>query len=123
MSRAARSLFLERQTYRARRLGDAARLLPLLGVFLFAVPILWPRGPGEEAARAGMEAAGAEAVRGSVATIYVFGVWALLIAAAFWLSRALRGAAAAAARESAAIAARDGATAPAAERAGPGEGE
>ena len=33
-------LFLARQSYRRRRLEDAARLLPILGVFLFLLPLL-----------------------------------------------------------------------------------
>ncbi|WP_275393306.1 hypothetical protein [Aliiroseovarius sp. Z3] len=33
-------LFLARQSYRRRRLEDAARLLPMLGVFLFLLPLL-----------------------------------------------------------------------------------
>lgn len=34
-----RARFLERKTYRRARLEDAARLLPLLGLFLFIGPI------------------------------------------------------------------------------------
>ena len=34
------SQFLERTTYRRARLEDAARILPLLGVFLFFGPIM-----------------------------------------------------------------------------------
>ncbi|SDD10875.1 hypothetical protein [Ruegeria marina] len=59
-------VFLERQSYRRRRLMDAARLLPILGAALFAVPLLWPN-------------AGEGGVRMSVAITYVFGVWAALI--------------------------------------------
>lgn len=59
-------VFLERQSYRRRRLMDAARLLPILGAALFAVPLLWPTG-------------GAEGIRMSAAITYVFGVWAALI--------------------------------------------
>lgn len=36
------SLFLERHTYRRRRLADAARLLPFLGAVLLILPLLWP---------------------------------------------------------------------------------
>ena len=35
-----RSQFLERKTYRRARLEDAARLLPVLGVFLFFAPVV-----------------------------------------------------------------------------------
>lgn len=38
-------LFLARRAYRQRRLTDAARFLPLLGAFLFLLPIFWQ--PGE----------------------------------------------------------------------------
>lgn len=65
------SVFLERQSYRRRRLTDAARLLPILGAALFAVPLLWPSGDG---------IADERVVPLSSAMTYVFGIWALLIA-------------------------------------------
>lgn len=34
-------MFLQRRHYRQRRLRDASRLLPVLGAFLFLLPILW----------------------------------------------------------------------------------
>ena len=56
-----RPLFLGQRTYRARRLGDAARLLPILGVLLFLLPLLIrPANP-------------------STTFLYVFGTWGLLI--------------------------------------------
>lgn len=64
-------VFLERRSYRRRRLMDAARLLPILGAMLFLVPLVWPT--------AGDEAAIDDPVRTSVAMIFVFGVWAVLI--------------------------------------------
>ncbi|MDK3017574.1 hypothetical protein [Pseudodonghicola flavimaris] len=60
-------VFLERQSYRRRRLLDAARLLPVLGALLFAVPLLWPQGG----------AAGTPST--SAAIRYIFIVWGLLI--------------------------------------------
>ncbi|SFP71843.1 hypothetical protein [Tranquillimonas alkanivorans] len=66
-------VFLERQTYRRRRLMDAARLLPLLGAVLFAFPLVW----GEDG--------GSTAVRG----LYVFGVWFFLILSAGLMARRL----------------------------------
>ncbi len=66
-------LFLARDSYRRRRLADAARLLPWLGGFAFLVPMLW-------AAQAGTAAG----------VVYLFGVWAGLIGACFLLSRWLR---------------------------------
>ena len=40
MKRRATPVFLERRTYRVRRLFDAIRLLPILGAFLWIMPIL-----------------------------------------------------------------------------------
>lgn len=56
-------LFLERRTYRARRLRDAARVLPILGAVLFLLPILWTND-------------GASTARGF---LYLFIVWTVLI--------------------------------------------
>ena len=65
-------LFLARAVYRRRRLRDAARLLPFLGVLLLLLPAL-----------------GREGGRGSEAAIYVFAVWAVLILAAALLAPGL----------------------------------
>ncbi|WP_254430124.1 hypothetical protein [Ruegeria sp. HKCCA4812] len=62
------SLFLERQSYRRRRLADAARLLPFLGAALLALPLLWPDQPGK-----------GEAVPLSSAMYYIFVCWGALI--------------------------------------------
>ncbi|WP_170331349.1 hypothetical protein [Ruegeria arenilitoris] len=62
------SLFLERQSYRRRRLSDAARLLPFLGAALIGLPLLWPDG-----------SAGEDAVPLSSAILYIFGCWGALI--------------------------------------------
>jgi len=75
----APSVFLERQSYRRRRLMDAARLLPVLGALLFAVPLIWPRA-GETGA-----------VQSSDAVIYIFTVWAVLILGNLWFGRLTRG--------------------------------
>ncbi len=69
-------LFVERHTYRRRRLMDAIRALPVLGVVLWMLPMLWAL-PG-----AGM--------RGAAALIYLFAVWIGLIALAGGLLLALR---------------------------------
>jgi hypothetical protein len=66
--------FLEQADYRRRRLVDAVRLLPLLGAGLWAVPLLWAPG----------------AVGSSVALLYVFGVWLMLVIAAAVLAQAFR---------------------------------
>lgn len=65
------TVFLERQSYRRRRLMDAARILPLFGAVLFALPLLWPSVPSD--------AAGEGGVPMSAAIIYVFSVWIALI--------------------------------------------
>ncbi|MCO0612151.1 hypothetical protein M8756_02430 [Lutimaribacter sp. EGI FJ00015] len=67
-------MFLERRSYRQRRVIDAARLLPVLGAVLFGLPLLWPRGAED-------------AVRTSSSILYVFGVWLILVCLAFVISR------------------------------------
>lgn len=69
-------LFLERRSYRRRRLADAARLLPLLGAALFLSPVLWF---AEGGAGPGTAAGG----------IYLFAVWTALILGAAVMSRGL----------------------------------
>lgn len=67
-----RPVFLERQSYRQRRLIDAVRLLPVLGLILLAVPLLWPEG-GD----AGLGEGGAgQGLPVSRAMIYLFSAWA-----------------------------------------------
>ena len=68
-------IFLQRQNYRQRRVRDAARYLPFVGVILWALPLSWANdldgGP-----------------IGSAGLIYIFAVWVLLIVlAAFLASR------------------------------------
>ncbi|MBL9057895.1 MAG: hypothetical protein JNJ84_16640 [Rhodobacteraceae bacterium] len=65
-------LFLARKVYRRRRLRDAARILPFLGLFLMLLPALWSPGRG-----------------GGGAAVFVFSVWALLIAGAAALAPGL----------------------------------
>ncbi|MGL4320456.1 MAG: hypothetical protein ACRCS3_06290 [Paracoccaceae bacterium] len=70
-------LFLERRSYRQRRCGDAARMLPVLGLLLCLLPMFWgPDTSGEprQTAWDGM---------------YLFVIWALLIVIAVILSRRL----------------------------------
>jgi hypothetical protein len=59
---------LHRANYRQRRLRDAAKLLPALGVLLWAIPLTWPAASQD--AQGGI---------GSAGLLYVFGVWVLLI--------------------------------------------
>ncbi|TNF64677.1 MAG: hypothetical protein EP307_02035 [Rhodobacteraceae bacterium] len=78
MSTRRPNIFLERETYRRRRVLDAARLLPVLGAALLALPLLWPQ-QGE-----------AGALPMSLVTIYYFTVWALLILCVFIFGRTTR---------------------------------
>lgn len=76
MSRTPEPLFLERRNYRRRRLKDAARLLPVVGLVLFLMPLLFaPDGEGRTSTAS--------------VTIYVFAIWALLILAAVLIARVL----------------------------------
>ena len=65
-------IFLERENYRRRRLGDAAKLLPVLGLLLFLIPVLWA---GNGSTGGGLN--------------YLFGVWAVIIIVMRLLSRRL----------------------------------
>jgi hypothetical protein len=76
MARPKSPLFLARASYRRRRLRDAARLLPIIGVFLLLLPVLWtPDG------RINLTA---------IDIIYFFGVWLVLILVAAAFARGLR---------------------------------
>lgn len=66
-------LFLERASFRRRRLGDAARVLPILAALCIMMPVWWlPR-----------------AVSFGSGVIWLFGLWAALILAIWLLHRAL----------------------------------
>ncbi|KIN66270.1 hypothetical protein Z946_282 [Sulfitobacter noctilucicola] len=73
-------VFLERQSYRMRRMMDAVRLLPFLGVALWMVPLMWPLP----------DANGGQGTSMSVALRYIFGVWCLLPFCAWLLWRRTR---------------------------------
>jgi hypothetical protein len=62
-------LFVEQQSYRLRRLRDAARLLPALALILFLMPMLWapPAGGRHDTASDG---------------VYLFLAWAAIVIAA-----------------------------------------
>ncbi len=75
-------VFLERRSYRRRRMMDALRLLPILGVFLWMLPLFWPT------AADGPDAP--EKMAMSTAVTYVFVVWLTLIASALALWAFLR---------------------------------
>ena len=72
-----RTEFLDRSSYRQRRFRDAARWLPIFAAVLMMLPLMWPRKTrGQRLSCRGV--------------IYVFGIWVLLVALAFLLSRVLR---------------------------------
>ncbi len=83
-----RPLFLERASFRRRRLGDAARVLPILATILVLVPVWWI--PAQVSFAGG--------------AVWLFGLWAGLIVAIFGLHRALRRADAATLRATEAMA-------------------
>lgn len=67
------SVFLERRAYHKRRMRDLARAVPIFGVVLWGMPLLWR-----------------EDARNSDAVVYVFAVWFLLIALAALISKAVK---------------------------------
>lgn len=71
MQRPRSPLFLAPASYRRRRLADASRLLPVLGIILLFLPLMWT------------ETSDLRLTSGHV--IYFFGVWffLVLLAAAF----------------------------------------
>ena len=71
-SKASEYVYLERRRYRTRRIIEALKVLPVLGIVLFGVPLLWSEG-----------------VKTSDAMIYFFSVWLALVFAAVWLARRL----------------------------------
>lgn len=67
-------VFVERRTYRRRRMADAARMLPLMGGLLFCLPLLWSvDGPP----------------RTTSSMFYLFLVWVLLCLVSAMISRSL----------------------------------
>ena len=70
-------LFLEKRSYRRRRIMDAVRMLPFLCTVLWMlVPTMWPTGTD-----------GGAVTPLSTALWYVFVIWALAITASFALWR------------------------------------
>lgn len=68
-----RPLFLERASFHRRRLGDAARVLPVLAMLSMLVPVWW--------VPASLSYAGG--------AVWIFSLWAVLIVAVWVLHRAL----------------------------------
>lgn len=77
MRGARRIEYLERDAYRQRRLRDAARILPVFATVLFFLPLFWD-----------WQAAGG--IRPSVLIVYLFGLWAALIALSALISHLIR---------------------------------
>ena len=69
-------VFLERRSYRRRRLIDGLKLLPFLGAWLFLLPVFWP-DTGRVQSMSG-------------ALHFIFGVWFALIAVCAVLVVAVR---------------------------------
>jgi hypothetical protein len=67
------AIFLEKASYRKRRLRDAAKLVPFLGIVLLAIPLAWSSNAPDDRI-------------GSSGLLYVFGAWVLLIVLAAVLS-------------------------------------
>ena len=65
----APAVFLEKRSYRRRRLMDASKLLPILGSLVFLIPLLWLIG-GEDA----------NPTPTSQVVVFIFAAWAGLIA-------------------------------------------
>ena len=65
-------IFLERESYRRWRIGDAAKLVPVVGIVIFLMPVLW---------------AGNGSTSGGL--LFLFGGWAILILVIAILSRRL----------------------------------
>ncbi|WP_202075986.1 hypothetical protein [Pseudooceanicola pacificus] len=68
------TVFLERRSYRQRRLADLARALPVVGLLLMLIPLLWTQGAED-------------GTRTSRAIYWIFGVWAVLVCASGLLAR------------------------------------
>ncbi len=77
MSDEKKPIFLDRETYRKRRMVDAARILPLFGLVLLAIPMLW-------SAENGTGTTTTQVIK------YVFGVWVVLVILGAALSSHLR---------------------------------
>lgn len=74
----SKPLFVVRQTYRRRRLADAARVLPFIGAAGFFLPILW-------------RPASTPAPDTAPGAVWLFGVWVAIILAAWVMARLLSG--------------------------------
>lgn len=78
MTKRPAPVFLARKSYRRRRMTDAARLLPVVGVFLILLPVLW-------------QPASTAAPDTGYGVAYLFIVWTVLIIAARVISHFVAG--------------------------------
>lgn len=76
MPRVKPPIFLDRALYRRRRLRDAARLVPVVGLFLLLLPLFWT--------------VDSRVSLSSGDVLYFFGVWLFLIALAAAFAPGLR---------------------------------
>lgn len=76
MKSEAKPVFVERRTYRRRRLADAARLLPVFGAMLLSIPMFWTGSDGQGAST-------------TYVMFYVFAVWIVLALIAAFISARL----------------------------------
>lgn len=67
-------VFVERKTYRRRRMADGARMLPILGGLLFCMPLLWAVGSPPKT---------------TVTMLYLFVIWIALSVISAVISRHL----------------------------------
>ncbi|MFT6088935.1 hypothetical protein [Sulfitobacter sp.] len=77
INRPGSPLFLARRSYRFRRLMDAVRLLPVMALAFWLVPLLWPVP----------DTVADPKIMTSHALRYVFGVWLGMILLALFLWR------------------------------------
>ncbi|MCY4304666.1 MAG: hypothetical protein OXC62_07820 [Aestuariivita sp.] len=76
--------FLSRKSYRQRRIIDAAKLLPILGIILFFLPLLWGNSPQEAGDKQ-------YTITVTEVAVFIFCVWLFLIFLTFTLGIKLKG--------------------------------
>ncbi|MEM6481920.1 MAG: hypothetical protein AAF922_14960 [Pseudomonadota bacterium] len=86
MSTEPAPLFVGRRDYYLRRMADAARLLPILGVGLFMFPLFWI---APETVSSEIGGPDDRSVRTVAVMVYLFVVWIVLAAVSGLISRKL----------------------------------
>lgn len=74
------SIFLERRSYRRRRMVDAVKMMPIAAAWAFMLPLLWSTRPTPDG----------EGVSLSFALIFIFGAWLTLTLASAALAAILK---------------------------------